>query len=258
MPNKADSHPKIIFPLPEVKDAFQVKEVFSKEMFERVKATIQNINWGPNSNSFYHTSMGRWESGIAFDQDIEDEMLNIGRKLYGNKDLIKTYYYVVRYQKQNGNVPHLHKHMDQNGCEQTVDICIEKNGVDWGIEVDGVLFPEEENAAVCFYGQQQVHSRPEYPKDATEDDYLTVLFLHFVRPEHWFAKIIDAPHEQRMETFGRYAADGDLRYFLHSGEVAQPKLPDGQQRCECHNYWNVAEAIKNILGEEEFNFRLRE
>lgn len=257
MPKEKDSHPSIIFPLPEVKDAFRVEKVFSDEMFLRVKQKIQSISWGPNSDYFYHTSMGRWESGIEFDKDIEEEMLNIGRRLYGNDSLIKTYYYVVRYQKQNGNIPHLHKHMDQNGCEQTVDICIEKNGVDWGIEVDGVLFPEEENSAVCFYGQQQVHSRPEYPKEATEDDYLTVLFLHFVRPEHWFAGIINGTHEEKMEAFGKYSTDGDVRYFLHTGEVSQPNLPDGQERCQCHNYWGVPNTVKEILGEEEFNRRLK-
>jgi hypothetical protein len=257
MPIEKDNHSSIKFPLPEIKEAFMAKKVFSDEMFFRVKKTIQDIDWGPGSNSFYHTSMGRWESGISFDQDIEDAMLKIGKDLYDNQDLVKTYYYVVRYQKQNGNVPHLHKHMDQNGCEQTVDICIEKNGVDWGIEVDGVLFPEEENSAVCFYGQQQVHSRPEYPADATEEDYLTVLFLHFVRPEHWFAKILDSSHEEKMETFGRYATDGDVRYFLHTGEVSQPKLPEGQERCECHNYWGVPDTVKDILGEEEFYSRLK-
>lgn len=257
MPTSADTHPSIKFPLPEVKPAFSVDNVFEPEVFERIKKVIRGIDWGPGSNTFYHTSMGRWESPIAFEPDLEEIMLNVGRKLYGNDELIKTYYYTVRYQKQNGNIPHLHKHMDQNGCEQTVDICIEQEGVNWGIEVDGVVFPEKENSAVCFYGQQQVHSRPEYPADASEDDYLTVLFLHFVRPEHWFADIINATGDERWDTFGKYASDGDLRYFLHTGEISQPQLPEGQQRCECHNYWGVSNVVQDILGEEEFNARLK-
>ena len=257
MPTQKDDHPGIRFPLPAVKDAFSVQNVFDKKIFERIQQTIKDIKWGPGSNAFYHTSMGRWESLVSFDNDIEELMLKKGRELYQNEELVKTYYYAVRYQKQNGNIPHLHKHMDQSGCEQTVDICIEKNGVDWGIEVEGVLFPEEENSAVCFYGQQQVHSRPEYPKDATEDDYLTVLFLHFVRPDHWACPTNSLSQMERGQAAANYRSDGDVRYFLRTGELSQPSLPEGQKRCECHNYWDVSDVVKDILGEEEFNSRLK-
>jgi hypothetical protein len=249
MPTKADDSPNIKFPLPEVKEAFAVKNVFEPEIFERIKNRVKEINWGPKSDYFYHTSMGRWESGISFDPDIEEIMLKKARELYGNPDLVQTYFYTVRYQKQNGNIPYLHKHMDQNGCEQTIDICIEKEGVNWGIEVDGVLFDEEENGAVCFYGQQQVHSRPMYPADTTEDDYLTVLFLHYTRPDHWWPKAFaEGGIEKVRETMGLYAPDGDIRYYEHTGEVSQPILPEGQERCPCHNYLEVPNMIKNRLN----------
>jgi hypothetical protein len=250
MPTHADNSINIKFPLPEVKEAFQVTNFFPPEMFKRVQDRIRQIPWGPGSQSFYHTSMGRWESGVAFDPDIEEYALNRAREVFGNPNLKQTYFYTVRYQKQNGNIPHLHKHMDQNGCEQTVDICIEKRGIEWGIEVDNKVFPEEENAAVCFYGQQQVHSRPQFPKEATEDDYLTVLFLHYVRPEHWWAKAYDEGGIDKVrEKIGEYSLDGDVRFYEHMGYVSQPELPEGQQRCECHNYWAVPEALKRIFPE---------
>lgn len=250
MPTKADTSPHIAFPLPEVKPAFQVKEFFTPEMFKRVQDRIRQIQWGPNSQSFYHTSMGRWESPVAFDPDIEEYALNKAREVFGNPDLRQTYFYTVRYQKQNGNIPHLHRHMDQNGCEQTVDICIEKVGVNWGIEIDEVVFSEEENSAVCFYGQQQVHARPEYPSDATEDDYLTVLFLHYVRPEHWWIQAYDnGGIDNVIKEMGKYTLDGDIRFYEHMGYVSQPQLPEGQQRCECHNYWAVPDRLKEIFPE---------
>lgn len=250
MPTKADSSPNIRFPLPEVKEAFQVNEFFPPNMFKRVQERIRQIPWGPGSESFYHTSMGRWESGVNFDPDIEEYALNKAREVFGNPDLKQTYFYTVRYQKQNGNIPHLHKHMDQNGCEQTVDICVEKRGVEWGIEIDDVVFSEEENSAVCFYGQQQVHARPEYPKDATEDDYLVVLFLHYVRPEHWWIKAYEEGGiENVIRIMGNYTLDGDIRFYEHMGYVSQPELPEGQELCECHNYWSVPEALKAIFPE---------
>lgn len=250
MPTKADDSINIGFPLPEVKPAFQVIDFFPPEMFRRVQDRINQIEWGPGSKSFYHTSMGRWESGVTFDPDIEEYALNKARKVFGNSELRQTYFYTVRYQKQNGNIPHLHKHMDQNGCEQTIDICVEKVGVNWGIEVDEVVFSEEENAAVCFYGQQQVHARPEYPKDATEDDYLIVLFLHYVRPEHWWIQAYDEGGIDKVrQVLGRYSLDGDIRFYEHMGYISQPELPEGQERCECHNYRGVPEAVAKRIEE---------
>jgi hypothetical protein len=254
MPTKADDSPNIAFPLPEVKPAFSVDNVFPEEMFQRIKNKIKQIPWGPNSEYFYHTSMGRWESPISFDQDIEEYALNKARELFGNPNLQQTYFYTVRYQKQNGNIPHLHKHMDQNGCEQTIDICIEKEGVEWGIEVDEVVFPEKENSAVFFYGQQQVHSRPTYPEDASEDAYLTVLFLHYVRPEHWWIQSYNEGGIDKVrEVMGKYSLDGDVRFFEHAGYISQPQLPEGQERCECHNYLGVPSAVADRIAEIENN-----
>jgi hypothetical protein len=248
MPINADTSPNIKFPLPEIKPAFMVEDMFEPEMFQRIKERMSEIKWGPGSESFYHTSMGRWESAISFDPDIEEFMLGKARELFGNKDLRQTYFYTVRYQKQNGNIPHLHKHMDQNGCEQTIDICIEQKGLNWGIEVDGVAFPEKENSAICFYGQQQVHSRPEFPKDASEDDYLVVLFLHYVRPEHWWIKAFDEGGIEKVKSeMGKYSLDGDVRFYEHTGYISQPELPEGQERCECHNYWSVPDAVKKAI-----------
>jgi hypothetical protein len=250
MPTHADNSPNIRFPLPEVKPAFMVENMFEPEIFKRIQDRIKEINWGPGSDSFYHTSMGRWESGVSFDADIEEIMLNRARELFGNPELRQTYFYTVRYQKQNGNIPHLHKHMDQNGCEQTIDICVEQKGINWGIEVDDVVFPEKENAAVCFYGQQQVHSRPEFPENVTENDYLVVLFLHYTRPEHWWIQSFDEGGIDKVrESMGKYSLDGDIRFYEHMGYISQPQLPEGQERCECHNYWGVPDAVKNAITE---------
>ena len=60
MPIEADNSPFIRFPLPAVKPAFSVSNVFPPEMFERVRKRVKEIPWGPGSDYFYHTSMGRW------------------------------------------------------------------------------------------------------------------------------------------------------------------------------------------------------
>lgn len=249
MPIHADNSPNIKFPLPAVKPAFKIENVFSDDIFNRIKKKVTEIQWGPEGNFFYHTSLGRWESNIEFDPDLEEIILQTGRDAYQDPTLLTAYHYVVRYQKQNGNIPHLWKHMDQNGCQQTIDICIEKEGVEWGLEVDGVVFSEKPNDAICFYGQQQVHSRPDFPKDATENDWLTVLFFHFVKPDHWFAKAREEGGQEMVaKKFSEYGIDGDVRYFEATGEYAAPQLPDGQERCPCHSYFEVPNAVKGIVN----------
>lgn len=248
MPNHADKSPNIAFPLPEVKSAFALYPVFDDEMFKRVKNIVKSLPMGPESGSFYHTSMGRWESGVFFDDDIEEYFLKLARDAYDDQSLVKAYHYSVRYQIQDGNIPYLHKHMDQNGCQQTIDICIESPGVTWAVEVDDVVFDEKENGAVCFYGQQQVHSRPMYPTD-NPDAYVLLLFLHYVKPDHWFAKAFsEGGIDKVRQEFSKYGLDGDIRYFEHTGLVSQPELPENQKRCECHNYREVPKALKEKLN----------
>lgn len=249
MPIHADTSPNIKFPLPAVKPAFSVQDVMPPDIYERVKSVVKSFPMGPDSGTFYHTSMGRWEhGGFDFDDDIEDFFLKMARDKFEDQSLLKAYHYSVRYQIQDGNIPYLHKHMDQNGCEQTIDICIESPGVEWAVEVDDVVFPEKENSAVFFYGQQQVHSRPMYPTTNSEP-YVLLLFIHYVRPEHWWRQAYDRGGipEVRKE-FSKYGEDGDIRYYEHTGLVSQPNLPEGQKRCECHNYENVGSMIKERLN----------
>jgi len=248
MPTKADDSPNIKWHLPAVKEPKKVDNMFSDDIFKRIKDTVTSIPWGPGGEYFYHTSLGRWEANIEFDPDIEEIMLQRAREIYQDDTLVKSFHYTSRYQKQNGNIPHLWKHMDQHACQHSIDMCIEKNNVDWGIEVDGTLFSEAENSAICFYGQQQVHSRPEYPQNTTDDDYLTLLFLHFVKPDHWYNLAMERGGlELVAETFRQYGADADVRYFEATGTYAQPQVPAGQQRCECHSYAEVPDVVQSII-----------
>ena len=261
MPLEADNSPFIKYPLKAIEPAFYVEDVFPDPIFNRIKERLGSVNWGPGSNAFYHTSMGRWETPLdnttkyldgsifSIDEEFRDMFNDLGRKHFNREDLEFNISFAVRYQKQNGNIPLLHKHMDQGYTPFTIDVCIDKQNVNWAIEIDGEIFPEKENGAVCFGGNQQVHSRPDYPTDTTEENYLIVMFLHYTPKDHWIAEA--KRNNEDSETIYKkilyYTSDADVRYYLHTGEISFPVLPEGQQMCPCHNYETSRPWVMHIL-----------
>ena len=223
----------------------KIDGLFDQDIFDEIKKEILSIGLGVDNFHKYHTTLGRWDATISFNVDLEKKILNKAKEVIGRDDIQKSYYFIARYQKQNGNIPNLWPHMDQYACQITLDVCIEKKDLDWGLIIDGQHFDEKENSAVCFYGQQQIHERPKYPVD-NEESYITLLFLHFVTPDHWYAY---SKNDQEIEqNFKKYALDGDVRYYLKTGRISKPNLPKGQEMCDCHSSYDTERAVMKRLG----------
>lgn len=238
----------IRFQLLEPNKPSKIDGLFDLDTFNLIKDKVLSIKLGEDNYHKYHTTLGRWEHHIDFDDEIESVILKRAKEIIGREDIIKSYYFISRYQKKDGVIPNLWPHMDQYACQITLDVCIEKKDLDWGLIVDGQLFEEKENSAICFYGQQQVHERPKYPTDS-EDSYITLLFLHFVTPDHWYAK--SKNDEEIMENFKKYALDGDVRYYLKTGIISKPDLPDGQDMCSCHSAYNTEAVVMKRVAKKE-------
>jgi hypothetical protein len=223
----------------------KIDGLFDIPTFDLIKQKVISIGLGTDSYHKYHTTLGRWEAGIEFDQEIENKILNRAKEIIGRDDIQKAYYFISRYQKKDGVVPNLWPHMDQYACQITIDVCIEKNNLEWGLIVNDELFEEKENSAIVFYGQQQVHSRPSYPTD-NEDSYITLLFLHFVTPDHWFAQ--SKTEKEVEDNFKKYALDGDVRYYLKTGIISKPNLPKGQEMCDCHSSYDTEAVVMKRIG----------
>ena len=234
----------IKFQLSEPNKPSKIDGLFDLYTFNLIKNKVLSIGLGVDNNHKYHTTLGRWESVINFDDNIENIILNKAKQIVDRDDIQKAYYFISRYQKKDGVVPNLWPHMDQYACQITIDVCIEKNNLEWGLTVDGTTYTEEENSAVVFYGQQQVHGRPEYPTD-NEDSYITLLFLHFVTPDHWFAQ---SKNEKEIEeNFKKYALDGDVRYYLKTGTISKPEV-SRDQMCDCHSSYDTEAVIMKRLN----------
>lgn len=225
---------------PLIPKPFVVQKFMDDNMFERVKKTIEKIGLCDNSTLQYHPMIGRWEASVSFDEDIEEYFLHQIQKHFNNKNLVKAYFFACRYQIQNGCIPNLWEHFDQNGTQTTIDITIE-NTAEWDICVDGERFQQNPNDAIMFCGQQHMHGRPPYPtRDETK--YSTLLFLHYTEPHHWI--------QTDKHGFAKYGSDGDKRFFNINRFVSLPDPPVNQPICSCHNYAPTLSLYDEVCGND--------
>jgi len=228
---------ELIYELPDVlSEPKVISNFFTPEMFERIKKTVDNINF--TTTQQFHTMLARWESSIEFDEDINEYVLQRAREIFNDNTLKKSYFFATRYQRKDGCIPHLWEHTDQNGTQTTIDITVE-NTANWGIIVEEQHFDQNANDAIIFCGQQHIHSRPPYPTTDPEK-YTTVLFLHFTKPDHWI----------QTEKFGitKYGKDGDVRFFNRNRFLAMPDGPVNQPVCHCHDYSATLNLYSEIVG----------
>jgi len=212
-------------------DSFEpasIKNFLPDDMFERVKEKVLSKNMGPHGPHFYHTVIGRWLTDISFDDEIESFILNKVRDYFNEPDLVRAGVHTARYQMQNGVIPQLWKHYDQSACQYSLDICIDKN-FDWGIFAGDKYFDEEPNSCVIFSGNNHMHYRPDYPS-RDENDYVTLLFMQFTKPDHWIFEGEDA--------FKKYSAMADFKFREDYGYWAQPDY-EGREVCPCCDYRRV-------------------
>ena len=208
-----------------------ISNFFPEELFLKIKEQVLSKNMGPGGDHFYHTVAGRWLTEISFDAETEKEILEIAKKTFGDEDIKRAGFHTARYQKQNGIKPQLWKHYDQSACQYSLDICIDKN-VDWQIAVDDVYYDEEPNSCVVFSGNEQMHWRPEYPTE-DEDKYVTLLFMQFAKPDHWFFV------EGSKDGFDRHGHEADFKFRAKMGYWSTPDYSDGRPVCKCCDYRNV-------------------
>jgi hypothetical protein len=57
----------------------------------------------------------------------------------------------------------------------------------WGLLVNDTLFIDTPNTAIFLYGQEEIHSRPEYTSNSPKD-YSLQLLINFAPKNFWFFK----------------------------------------------------------------------
>ena len=225
-------------------EAKSIVDFFPPELFAKVKEQVLAKNMGPDGPHMYHTVAGRWLTEINFDPETEAEILEIAKKTFGVDTLQRAGFHTGRYQKQNGIKPQLWKHVDQSACQYSLDICIDKN-VDWQLVADDKVFDEAPNQCIVFSGNDHMHYGPEYPTE-DEDKFVTLLFMQFAEPDHWFFT------QKDKEGFSENSWKSDFKFRVQYGYWSMPDYSDGRPVCKCCDYRHVANFEEKYQAEKEY------
>lgn len=164
-----------------IKKPFIIKDILSKEDYKVFSEYLLNR---PKNPKEYDANFGRYSFADAEINKIAEKVTPIARAYFESENLIPTYSLFAHYE---GNAAQLWKHIDDNACTYTLDMCVYQNEPwDIGVRHDNVdtmytLYP---NQALAFYGNDQFHWRNKFPNP--ESQYVALVFFHFTEPDHWY------------------------------------------------------------------------
>lgn len=158
-----------------IKSPKVVKNFFSENKYTRIMNYVNSLN---RNEWFYEDLHNRF----AFSSEYIDRIcmleLDRARDLFNSNTLLYTYSLLAFYENKKSR---LLPHKDDNACTYTIDVCLYANKI-WPLTVEGNDYHLNKNEALCFYGEDQLHSRPEFE----EGNKVLMLFIHFAEPSHIF------------------------------------------------------------------------
>lgn len=162
-------------------DPVLVDNIFNEKDFIELQTYFKNIAKTLEYQQYY----GRWQHGTRMPgheilKEFSKKTLNVAREVFKSDTLMNSFSFFAHYE---GNETLLRKHVDDNACTYTLDMCLYKNQ-DWDLWVEGKPYNIDENQALAFYGEDQVHWRN--PMPSPEFQHVAMVFFHFVEPDHWW------------------------------------------------------------------------
>jgi hypothetical protein len=161
-----------------VKEPIIIKNLLSEEDLATVHKQIAEVysrngqTWDPHS-----------QRNIMFDYDmpilneLTNKLMPIAIEYFEDPEMLPTYSLYSEYTLETSN---LHKHKDLNACTYTIDLCL-KQDKPWGLWIEGKEYILQENEAILFWGEDQLHWR----EDLTEVNNVAMMFFHYANKNHW-------------------------------------------------------------------------
>lgn len=154
-----------------------LKNLFSKEDFNLLKSYLYNK---PKLESNFDSSFGRYTFNDPLLNSYLDRLVPIARKTFNSETLLPSYALFAHYEGEHAS---LFTHVDDNACTYTIDMCVYQTEP-WDLNVDGKPYTLQENEALAYYGNDQMHGRDTFPNP--ESQHVAMVFFHFVEPDHWW------------------------------------------------------------------------
>ena len=158
-----------------VKEPWIISPFFSEDRYNKI---IDVINSFDSKSWTYDNSCKRYILTNQYLSRISLYELDRARQEFESDGLLWTYSLLSLYDSKDSN---LFKHKDSNACTYTIDICLYAKEP-WPIIVEGKEYFISSNEALCFYGEDQEHWRPEFK----EGNKVLMLFMHFAEKDHLF------------------------------------------------------------------------
>ena len=160
-----------------IKDPKVIKDFLPELVFTSLKNYLMQKEKNRDS---YDPTFGRYVFNDPFVNSHFDIVTKIARNVFNSKTLLPSYAIFVHYEGDKAN---LHKHVDDNACTYTLDMCVYQTDP-WDLYVDGKPYTLNENEALAYYGNDQEHGREKFPNP--ESQHVAMIFFHFVEPDHWW------------------------------------------------------------------------
>lgn len=160
-----------------IKNPIILKELFSKEDYKILRNYLFNLE---KKIEWYDKGFGRYHYNDEIIKKYLDKLIPIAKKVFESETLVPSYSLFSHYEGDN---PNLFKHVDDNACTYTIDMCVYQNEP-WDLWVNNVPYKLNENEALAYYGNDQEHWREKFSNP--DSHYVAMIFFHFVEPDHWW------------------------------------------------------------------------
>jgi hypothetical protein len=160
--------------------SFYVENIFDEETYRLIKDYVYN-HMETSDDFNYAPYYGRYWNLIDFPEDLYGKIIDKAREKTGIKDLDIAYTQCIKYKKEGESIPRLDNHIDNFYAVYTLDITI-KTTLDWPLTIEDVDVSCKDNSAIFLKGDEDFHSRPEYP--GTDEDYMVMLYVNLVPQDH--------------------------------------------------------------------------
>ena len=167
-----------------------IKDVFTPEQLVVIKESINSSGRVTDEKHGRYTSSIRPSNGereddspIILPDEIHERLYKLASDNF-SKTAKQSYIKSAKYSGFLNPLPNLPAHLDDNACSYTIDLQLSSN-VDWPLYVNGEQFNLEDNWAIIYDGENDLHWRESFPS-RNPMSFVHMIFFHFVEPEHWW------------------------------------------------------------------------
>lgn len=154
-----------------------IKDLFSQPEYERLRDYLMSYE---KKESLYDVYFGRYCFHDPLIDEYAKKITPYARKVFGSDTLVPSYSLFAHYEGEKAN---LFKHVDDNACTYTLDMCVYQNQP-WDLWVDDKPYELHPNEALAYYGNDQMHWRESFPNPNSQ--HVAMIFFHFIEPDHWY------------------------------------------------------------------------